>query len=246
LLLKAGWKVSLTAQGVERGWSPWLVFERVLSSPMRYGSELRISLIVSSSAALAVVAACIGWLWLSRKNPRLQAWVSSCFVLGWILPAPLLGLLLIEVFNRPGWTFFNWLYDRTLVVTTFAQAVRIAPWCAVAICASWHTLNRGQLELAELEGASSWRIFTHVVAPQLWPAWAAAGVLGFMLALGELGATILVAPPGDTPLSVRLFGLLHSDYEGEVAGICLSLLALYALGYLLFCWLWSRMSYLEP
>ena len=71
---------------------------------------------------------------------------------------------------------------------------------------------------APWEDCSAW--------PCRWPALAAAWLLAFAVALGELGATILVAPPGVSTLSILIFGLLHYGVQDRVAGLCLALLAL--------------------
>jgi iron(III) transport system permease protein len=48
-----------------------------------------------------------------------------------------------------------------------------------------------------------------------------------VISMGELSATILVAPPGIEPLAVRIFGLLHYNVEDQVAGITLTLIVLH-------------------
>jgi iron(III) transport system permease protein len=60
------------------------------------------------------------------------------------------------------------------------------------------------------------------------PAVLAGGVAVAALSLGEVGATILLIPPGTSTLSVRLFTLMHYAPTGQVSAVCL-LLALPAL-----------------
>ncbi len=48
----------------------------------------------------------------------------------------------------------------------------------------------------------------------------AAGILA-VLTLGELGATLVVAPPGHGTLTMRIYNYLHYGAAGEVAGLCL-------------------------
>ena len=54
-------------------------------------------------------------------------------------------------------------------------------------------------------------------ATALLAAWGVA----FVLALGELPATNLVAPPGTMPLTVLIWSLLHSGVESHLAGVAL-------------------------
>jgi iron(III) transport system permease protein len=41
------------------------------------------------------------------------------------------------------------------------------------------------------------------------------------VAASDLGATLLVTPPGVSTLAMRVFGLLHAGVDDQVAGICL-------------------------
>ena len=49
-------------------------------------------------------------------------------------------------------------------------------------------------------------------------AWCAA----FAVAAGDLAVMLLVAPPGMSTLSMRVFGLLHAGVDDQVAGLCLA------------------------
>ena len=62
-----------------------------------------------------------------------------------------------------------------------------------------------------------------------WPAVGLAFLVSLAVALGDLAASILVVPPGVQTLSIHIFGLLHYGVEDQVAGICLALLALFAV-----------------
>jgi ABC-type Fe3+ transport system permease subunit len=67
-------------------------------------------------------------------------------------------------------------------------------------------------------------------------AWAAA----FILAFGELGATILVSPPGESALLVRIYTLIANTSSGNVAALALmqAMIALLALA--IFGWFVHR------
>jgi molybdate transport system permease protein len=53
------------------------------------------------------------------------------------------------------------------------------------------------LEAARTLGASEWRVFSEVALPLAWPGVLAGTILSFARALGEFGATLLLA--GDIP-----------------------------------------------
>jgi iron(III) transport system permease protein len=53
----------------------------------------------------------------------------------------------------------------------------------------------------------------------------ASAFLTFALAAGELGATLLVAPPGQATLTMRVFNLLHYGATESVAALALMVTA---------------------
>jgi len=61
--------------------------------------------------------------------------------------------------------------------------------------------------------------------------------------LGELGGSVLVSVPGVTMLSEKIFDMLHSARDDRLAGICLSLILLFAATTAAATWLvqrWAR------
>ena len=48
----------------------------------------------------------------------------------------------------------------------------------------------------------------------------------FVLSLGEIGATLLVIPPGLGTVALRLYNLLHYGAPASTAGLALSLLGI--------------------
>ena len=69
------------------------------------------------------------------------------------------------------------------------------------------------IDVARTLGMSEWKIFFKVIIPNAWPGIAAATVLAFARALGEFGATIMVAGniPGKTrTMSVAIYTFMQS------------------------------------
>ncbi|MBI3267650.1 MAG: hypothetical protein HYZ53_01405 [Planctomycetes bacterium] len=82
------------------------------------------------------------------------------------------------------------------------------------------------LEAARLAGAGRLAIFRWVTLPPLLPALAAGGYVVYALSAGELSSVQLVAPAGSDTLAMRLFALIHYQYEAKVAALALVQLAL--------------------
>jgi iron(III) transport system permease protein len=56
---------------------------------------------------------------------------------------------------------------------------------------------------------------------------AAAWLAAFAVCAGDLGHSLLVIPPGMETIQRRIFGLVHSGVEEQVAGVCLIMFAFY-------------------
>jgi iron(III) transport system permease protein len=241
LVIKTGWIVTHVREDVyERSWSAAKVLQMTCGSFWRYRQELGTSFQTAFVAASVGLLAIVWLQWLLSKQPWWLNPGSWLAVIMLLVPGPVLGLWLISIFDHPTLTWLHPFYDRSLVVVELAQLLRIWPWLWAVVAVTFSTVGRGQLEQAELDGAGQLFVLHKILWPQLWPSWLLAWILGFELALGELAATILVSPPGQIPLSVRLFTLLHSDYEAEVAGLCLMLIFVHAVGVAGMAWLMAR------
>ena len=62
-----------------------------------------------------------------------------------------------------------------------------------------------------------WRI----VVPQMRLGLVAAWLIAFVLAFGELGVSILVAPPGETTLPIRIYTIIANAPSSSVAVLAL-------------------------
>jgi iron(III) transport system permease protein len=80
------------------------------------------------------------------------------------------------------------------------------------------------LDSAALDGAEKWSQFWRVIWPLRWRTFGLAWLAAFIVAIGDLSATILVTPPGVDTLGVRVAQMLHANTLNDLAGLCLFLL----------------------
>ena len=85
------------------------------------------------------------------------------------------------------------------------------------------------LDAAALDGHGAWGQTFRVALPLSVRALVAAWLVALALGLGELPATDQVYPPGVEPMSVFLWGLLHTGVESHLAGVALVMMAVIAL-----------------
>lgn len=222
LIYKAGLQVEQVGAVRVRHWSPAAFAGTVLDSPIRFADEYRWTTVIGAVAAACAVAIAAPLAWLARRGTWRTLPALGMAAICLAVPGPMVGLVVIWLLNREGSDLLIWLYDRSILAPCLAMLVKGLP---VTILISWYTFQTVPdkiIESAAVEGANwvvrFWRIGVLQHRLTLGGAWLAA----FAVATGDLAASILVIPPGVSTIPVRVFGLLHSGVDDQVAGICLT------------------------
>jgi iron(III) transport system permease protein len=201
--------------------------------------EILFSLGVALAAALLVLPlaypAAAMLIRPGRSRRRWWFWVTVPLA----VPAPLVGIGLIAAWNRPFW---GGIYGSA-AMPVLAALARFAPLAALLLLAQLRRSDPLLLDAARVLQRRPIDTWLKVRLPMLAPGLLAAASLCFALTLGELGATLIVAPPGMATLTMRLYNLLHYGATDMVAGLCLVMAAVTAAaGALVFglLVLWNR------
>jgi iron(III) transport system permease protein len=228
LLYKAGILVTATETGHTRSWSVPKVAERVVAAPVEFRGELWLSTRIGAAAASAALAIALALAWsmrLAKKTPHVRLIILALCL---TIPGPLLGLATIHVLNRPPDSPMAWmaaLYDSNFA-PWLVQTIRALPLVTLILWPALATVPQAMLDAAAIEGARGSSQLFRIALPQRWPAVAAAWLVGFAIAVGELAATVLVLPPQQsTTISVRVFQMLHYGVDDRLAAICLVMVA---------------------
>jgi len=224
LIRQAGLQLRLEAGQVARQWTLQHFGEALWRTMRTMQQEFLWSLLTAAVAASLATAIAVVAAWWARAGGwrLLVAGSVAAILLG--TPGPLVGMSVIQLLNRPEIPGFTWLYDRTIAAPALAQAARALP---IVLLIVWHALarfDRMQQEAAALDGCGPWTILWKIILPQRWRAVAAAWGFGVAIALGDVSCSLLVIPPGMDTVARRLFGLIHSGVDDQVAAACLILM----------------------
>jgi ABC-type Fe3+ transport system permease subunit len=235
LLYKAGIQVNLSESGRTRTWSAAKAAERVAAAPQEFGGELWLSARIGAAAATAALLIALPLAWsmrasltkapAARRMGRLPWSRLMALSLGLTIPGPLLGLIAIRLLNRPPDSMLAALaalYDSNFA-PWLVQTVRAVPLATLILWPALAGIPQVMLDTAATDGTGWWGRLLRIALPQRWHAAAAAWLVSFAIAVGELAATILVMPPqrGATALSIQIFQLLHYGVDDRVAAISL-------------------------
>ena len=169
----------------------------------------------------------LGWL-LARKHWRGKILVETIVTLPLVMPPVATGLVLLKLLGRRGllgrWieslfgveTVFTW---RAVVIAT---AVMSFPLLVRTARLALEGVNPRFEQVARTLGAGPWRVFWTITLPLAARGLVAGAVLAFARALGEFGATIMVAGfiPGRTAtLALSIYHLVQLNRDNEAWGL---------------------------
>lgn len=191
---------------------------------------------VVATALVLPPAVAAGWL-LARKTFPGKTLVETIVSLPLVLPPVASGLLLLWLFGRRSpvgraldaagiEVVFTW---KAVVI---AMMVISFPLVARSVRAGIEQVDRRFEDIASTLGAGSLRVFRTITLPLAARGIIAGAILGFSRALGEFGATIMVAGaiPGRTQtLAVGIYTFVETGREDAAWGL-LAVSALLAFG----------------
>ena len=190
-------------------------------------TEITIFTILAAAGATAVMlppGLALAWL-LARKRFRGRALVDTVVSLPLVMPPVATGLILLILLSPRGFpgrllasmgidVVFTW---KAVVI---AMAVVGLPLLVRAARAGIEQVDRRYEAVAATLGAPPLRVFFTITLPLAMPAVTAGAVLAFARALGEFGATIMVAGsiPGQTrTLAVAIYSFAETGRDREAA-----------------------------
>lgn len=188
---------------------------RVIAASQGAAAEIGYSVAVAVAAAIIAVCAAAAPASSLAFSRRAGALWWPAVVLPWAVPAALVGIGLITLWNRPA---FGYLHGSA-VMPALAGAARFTAVAALVLLADNRRANPALMEAARVHARRAWQPWLRVRLPLAVPALAAAGALVFALTLGEIGATLLVAAPGRGTLAMRIYDYLHYGSSDAVASL---------------------------
>ncbi|MBP6122012.1 MULTISPECIES: 2-aminoethylphosphonate ABC transport system, membrane component PhnV [Providencia] len=180
------------------------------------------SLVIGFSASLfALVCGLWAALALRGHNLKLQKYLSIVFYLPSAIPSVSIGLGILVAFSQ-GYLQMN----GTFWIIFSAHFVLISAFTFSNVSTGLTRISPDIENVAFSLGASPWYRLCHVTLPLLMPWMISALALSLSLSLGELGATIMLYPPGWTTLPVSIFSLTDRGNIADGSALTIVLVAI--------------------
>jgi molybdate transport system permease protein len=162
-------------------------------------TPLALSLLIAGTAGSIALGlgTFLAW-WLERRNHRFRWLWETIILCPLVLPPTVLGYGLLLLLGRQGLgPVLERYLDLSLVFNwpgaVVAATVAALPLVVQAVRPSLASVDEESVRAAILEGCGEWKLFWKILMPLSWRGLVAGGVLGFLRALGEFGATLMVA-----------------------------------------------------
>lgn len=188
---------------------------------------LKVALLATLVAGAIGIA--LGW-WMSQRRFAGKNVVDALLMLPMVLPPTVLGYYLIVLIGRNG--VFGQYLDRWFginLIFTWQGAVIAAslvslPLIYKAARAAFEDVDGRFLHAARTLGAGEFEIFVRIALPLALRGIAAGLMLAFARAMGEFGATLMIAGnlPGKTQtLSIAIYDAVQSGNDAQALWLTL-------------------------
>ena len=188
---------------------------------------LKVALLATLSAGLAGIA--LAW-WLSRSQFPGKSILDSILVLPMVLPPTVIGYYLIVLIGRNGvlgrylhdWLGINLIF--TWQGAVIAASVVSLPLVYKGARAAFEEVDGRFTHAARTLGAGEFELFFRIALPLAIRGIAAGLMLAFARAMGEFGATLMIAGnlPGKTQtLSIAVYEAVQAGDDGRALWLTL-------------------------
>ncbi|WP_195987644.1 molybdate ABC transporter permease subunit [Clostridium sp. D53t1_180928_C8] len=202
-------------------------------------SPLWISL---KTAFLAIIITSIIGIFISYKmanyKGRGRGFIDGIFTLPLILPPTVIGFFLLLICGKNGFVgkiFMS--FNKNIIfswsATVIAATVVAFPMMYRTCRSAFEQIDKNMISAARTLGLSETKIFFKIAIPLAWPGIIGGLVLSFARALGEFGATLMIAGniPGRTQtMPVAIFFAVES---GDMNKAMLWVLIIVAISFIM-------------
>ena len=176
----------------------WPQTRDILSDPVAQGAL--VTSIVSATVTTAITALLgipLGYVLARRTFPGRQALILLVYM-PLVFPPVVSGILLLVLYGPYGlvgrpFASAGLELDTTFVGIVLAQVFVASPFVIIAARSAFEAVDPALEEVAATLGKSGWQIFWHINLPAARLGIVAGLLLGWLRALGEFGATAVMA-----------------------------------------------------
>ncbi len=239
LAIRAGWIPKETSLGtVERSWDIFFVLKNIVKAPRDFYQELQWSIALAfwSTLMACSIATLIVIFFFSKhqvsaiairndvdsQSGATKSILFAIFVGSFALPGPVVSGIVIQLFQLPIFGL-QWLNDHTLAAPMICLQFRLVPLALMAFAIFERQWQEQVGDLWQMDAGKSFTIRIGIIFRALWKPTLILALVLSAVAFGDLSSYLQCLPPGVTPISMRIFDLLHYGVRASEAGLLIFL-----------------------
>ncbi len=187
---------------------------------------------------------------LSRRHFPGKSVIEAVILLPLVLPPTVVGFILLYLFGKNGpigrvlFRLFQIEIVFTPTAIVLAAIVVSFPLMYQSAVAAFQQYDKKIEDAAYTMGASRWKVFWTISLPLAWPGLIAGFVLAFARALGEFGATLMIAGYIPNVTDTIPLAIYFAVEAGRVDVAAFWVVIIVAVGFSTIIWLnwWNKRS----
>ena len=186
-------------------------------------SQIFYSLYISVISSVCVT--CFGFLlavMIEKSSHKVNQAIDYISMIPLAIPATTVGICMIQLWNQP---YIDAVYSSSGIII-LAYMLRFMPFSLLIISSGLKKINKNVEESALQIGCSWTGVILHITVPLMRPILLIAFFFVFILSFSELGTTVLLMPPGNETIPVKIYNLMHYGAYELVNALCLILLGI--------------------
>lgn len=200
--------------------------------------QIGFSLVVAGAGALATLVLATSFsLVIDRATIKIKPLVEFLSFVPLAIPAITIGIGLIKVWNRP---LLDAVYATPLILIIGCMT-RFFSFSAIVVSCGLKQISPRLEEAGRLFDPSWFRVTRKIMIPLLAPSLSVGFFIVFILSFAELGATLLVIPPGSETIPIKIYNLMHYGAGERVAALSMWLVAIIFALSLVFLLLYKKL-----
>lgn len=183
------------------------------------GLSLKVAGVATAIALVAGVA--LGWIFSRLRFPG-SSILEAAFMLPLVLPPTVIGYAILVAAGRRS-PLGNWLrehLDYSIIFSwhgaVVASAIVALPLVLKSASSAFSQVDRSLEAAASTLRQPRWSVFARVTLPLAWPGILAGTLLAFARAMGEFGASLMVAgsiPQNTQTLSMAIYDAVQAGED---------------------------------
>lgn len=185
------------------------------------GSEFKNTILIATTTFIMSMPLSLN-LSHHLNNKKLSNMIYIVLAMPLIMPSGLTGIGLIGIFK--GTALYN-----TAFMPILASVIRYAPIGTILCYGGIKAINQELMDARMVYQKSTINGFIKLYLPIVLPVTLMGGLITAILSTGEIGATIMVLPPGFNTLAIKIYNYLHYGASEVVTALCSLLIIFVAI-----------------